>query len=190
LDPDTLVGAWSGPWKGIFTSAGVHSMWQTLDSAGLPIVLAGFGDGFIRRLDAPGVSFKDDVLSDGTGGNLVTMSGTCARKFFKTPTREKSFRKVFVTASLRGSSTLAVSLQAPTGTSRWTFPAVPGAVWGAPGAKWGAPGKWAGAVGALTRTADLAGRGTYCDIVFEETGPSNPLVSRIEVQAWDYGERR
>jgi hypothetical protein len=186
LNKDTGVGPWSGPWTGIFTSAVVHSMWQTLDAQGIPIVLAGFGDGFVRRLDAPGVSNKDDVLSDGTGGNLITMSGTCARMFFKTPTREKSFRRVWVTASLRGSSTFGVSLQCATGAKSFTFPASMGGAWGV--GKWGAPGRW-GSLGATTRKADLAGRGPYADIVFTETGAGSPVVSRIEAQSYDMGER-
>jgi hypothetical protein len=185
LDPDSGVGAWSGPWAGIFTSAVVHSMWQTLDASGSRIVLAGFGDGFVRRIDAPGI-YKDDVLSDGTGGTLVTMSGTCARMFFKSPTREKSFGKVFVTANLRGSSTFGVTLQCGTGAKSWTFPLVTGGTWGLP-SKWGT-GKW-GSLGAATRRAALSGRGTYADIVFSETGASAPVVSRIEVQGFDMGER-
>lgn len=186
LDPNTGVGPWSGPWRGIFTTAVVHSMWQTLDSAGNRIVLAGFGDGYVRRLDAPGIGNKDDVLSDGTGGTFVTMSGTCARMFFKSPTREKSFRRVWATATLRGSSTLSIALQCATGTKQWTFPSTPGSVWGV--GKWGAPSKWAGSVGSVTRKADLAGRGTFADIVFSETGPSNPVISRIEVQGFDMRE--
>jgi hypothetical protein len=187
LNKDTGVGPWSGPWQGIFTTAVVHSMWQTVDAAGLPIVLAGFGDGFVRRLDAPGVKL-DDVLSDGTGGTNVTMGGTCHRMFFKSPTREKSFRKVWVTAALGGSSTFSVSVQCATGTATYTFPAVLGGQWGVPG-KWGAPAKW-GSIGATTRKADLSGRGQYCDIVFSETGPSTPIISRIEADSYDMGVRR
>jgi hypothetical protein len=186
LDPDTGVGAWSGPWKGIFTSAIVHSMWQTLDSQGVRIVLAGFGDGFIRRLDAPGV-YKDDVLSDGSGGTAITMSGTCARMFFKSPTREKSFRRVWVTASLRGSSLLAIALQCETGAPDWTFPPTRGVSWGT--GKWGVPGKWSSAASSVTRKADLSGRGTYADIVFTESGAGNPVIQRVEVQAFDMRER-
>jgi hypothetical protein len=185
LDPDTGVGAWSGPWKGIFTSAVVHSMWQTLDGSGTRIVLAGFGDGFIRRLDAPGIRL-DDVLSDGTGGTAIVMNGVCHRMFFKTPTHEKSFRRVWVTSTLRGTSTLAIALECATGVKTWTFAQVASKVWGI--GKWGS-GKWGGSGGAVTRKADLAGRGTYCDVTFTETGPSAPAISRIEVQGFDLGER-
>lgn len=185
LDPNTGVGPWSGPWTGIFTSAVVHSIWQTLDASGLPIVLAGFGDGFVRRLDSPGV-YKEDVLSDGTGGTAINMNGTCARMFFKTPTREKSFRKVFVTVNFRGSSAFGVSLQSGTGAASKAFPASTGGIWGR--GKWGVPGKW-GALGTVTRIADLSGRGPYADLLFSDNGNSNPVVSRIEVQGFDMGER-
>lgn len=187
LNKDTSVGVWSGPWGGIFTSAVVHSMWQTLDSTGARIVLAGFGDGFVRRLDAPSI-ILDDVLSDGTGGTSLTMSGTCARMWFKTPTREKSYRRVWVTANLKGASTFSVSLQCETGAATQVLPAVRGGIWGKP-SKWGAPTKWGG-LGASTRKVDLAGRGPWADIVFTETGGSTPSVSKVEVQGFDMSERR
>jgi hypothetical protein len=186
LDPNTGVGPWSGPWAGIFVSAGVHSMWQTLDASGARIVLAGFGDGFVRRLDAPGIKF-DDVLSDGSGGLPITMSGTCHRMFFKTPTHEKSFRRTWITATLRGTSTLAIALQCGTGVKTKTFVQFVAEAWGV--GKWGAPRKWGGSGGSVARRADLSGRGNFCDIVFTESGPSVPVISRIEVQAFDMGER-
>jgi hypothetical protein len=185
INPDTGVGAWSGPWKGVFTSKGVYSMWSTMDAAGLPIVLVGGGDGFIRRMDAEGV-VKDDVLSDGTGGSIITMAGTCARMFFKSPTHEKSFRRVWVTANLRGSGLFTVTLQCDTGSTSWTFPAATGGVWGV--GTWGAPAKW-GSVGTRTRKAELGGRGPYADLAFSDSGASSPAVSRIEVQGFDLNER-
>jgi hypothetical protein len=187
LDPNTGVGPWSGPWAGIFVSAGVHSMWQTLDASGARIVLAGFGDGFIRRLDAPGVKL-DDVLSDGSGGLPITMSGTCAPDVLQDADAREVISPHWITATLRGTSTLAIALQCATGVKTKTFAQIVASKRGA-SANGARLGSGAARAARSREGRPLRARKLLRHRVYRETGPSVPVISRIEVQAFDMGER-
>jgi hypothetical protein len=178
------VGGWSGPFNGIYTQQRVWSMWEATDTLGKRMVLGGFGDGHVRRLDAPGI-YKDDVAADGSGGFKFSLVAQLHRMFFGSPTNEKSLWRIWASANLRGSLTATMSWTTSTGGGQGTFPATAGGIWGV--GKWGT-GKW-GASGALARRVDAKGRGPFVDITISDDGLSASAYSRVECQAFDMGQR-
>ena len=185
LVDDNGLGGWTGPFTGIYTTARVHSIWEATDTAGKRILLAGFGDGYVRRIEPPNV-YLDDVHSDGTGGTAVTLVAQLHRMFFKTPANEKSMWRTFVTANLRGSSTATIAWNTSIGAGQGTFPPSFGGVWGA--GIWDLARKW-GSSGAIARRVDMSGRGTFVDITISDSGLSVASYSKVIVQAFDMGLR-
>jgi hypothetical protein len=175
---------WTGPWSGVYTGQTCYALWPARDDAGKPIVLGGFGDGYVRECEAPGV-FKDDVLADGTGGDAVALAARCHRMFFRAPTHEKSLRYLWVTAEPGASMTAGLSWRTATGTGMANIPSASGAVWGS--FTWGAA-DWGGA-GSDVYPLHGHGRGRYVDLTITDDGNAAPVFSRVEAQAFDMSER-
>jgi hypothetical protein len=75
-----VLKAWAGPFTGGYKGVITHSMWESQDSEARPIVLVGKADGFVERIDAPGI-YRDRVNSDGSGGDLFTFAVRCRRMY-------------------------------------------------------------------------------------------------------------
>lgn len=182
------VGPWSGPFTGIFTTSTCNALWEATDAGGGKVILGGFQDGFVRQLDRSGI-YMDDVLSDGTGGSAYTMLGQCHRMFFRAPTREKSLRRLWVTANTRGSTGGVVRFETTSAVGQTNVPATGGLKWDAPGAVWDAAGATWNAVGAAAPRLDAHGRGPYADITIIDDGKADSVYSRVDVLAYDMGPR-
>lgn len=179
------LGVWSGPWTGIYTSTLTHSMWEALDASSAPIVLFGSADGFVRRVDTPSL-YKDDYLSDGTGGVANTMTVQCHRMYCNAPTADKAYRWIFATFNPRGTTTGGISWQTTDTVGSQALPnAGGGSVWGA--FNWGS-GIW-GFGTSIPARVQAHGSGTFIDVTITDDGATGALYSRIEVHAFLMGER-
>lgn len=179
-----FLKAWSGPHTGGYVSDVVYSLWPSYDTNGTPMLLAGFGDGFVRRCDAPYV-YKDDALSDGTGGDSYNLVAQCHRMFCGDVFNEKAFRFVYVLCDTRGSTNTAASWVTTTESSSATLPADTGATWGI--------GVWGtfiwGGDGAIAKRVHIGGRGSFADITLTDNGSADSLFSRVELQGFYLGRR-
>lgn len=100
--------AWYGPFNFSFVQGTVGiTCFETYEQVnGHSSILAGCTDGFIRNVD---INTKDDVLSDGSGGDDFAGSFTLAPFFFGHPEQVHSTRYVFCQARLATSSSLFYS---------------------------------------------------------------------------------
>lgn len=177
------TSSWSGPFAGGFISPLTHALWESRDSASRPIVLAGGATGFVKRCDAPSI-YKDNVLSDGTGGATFTMTVRMHRMFCGDAAMEKSFRWAYVTADPRGSSSMMLMWSAVTGAGNIALTA-PSAIWG--GSTWGGT-IWGAGSQSMRRPVDA--RGPYLDLtITDNSGSAQPLVSRCEIEAFALARR-
>jgi hypothetical protein len=178
------LDAWTGPWTGAFTTATTYSLWETVDTSSIPIVLFGGQDGFVRRLDAASI-FKDDVLSDGTGGDLFTFVARCRRLFFEDPFSEKAFRFGYVQTLLRGSASAGVSWATSTGSSSQTLYNSAYPIWGT--FVWGVF-TWGGS-GVSSERFHLSDRGQYLDFTFSDDGLAESEWTGVQAEAFVLGRR-
>lgn len=177
---------WTGPRTGVYTvSPGpLHCLWAAKDAQAKPIVLGGFADGFVRHCEKDGV-YKDDVRSDSTGGTAFTMTVDLKRMYFGAPTRTKSLKRAFVTLTTRGSTTTALRWRTNSGSGLTTLPTSGGVRWNS--ILWN-HFTW-GASSVRTRRLPLGGRGPYADFAIVDDGEGESAVSRVDVHAFDLGER-
>lgn len=177
------LGAWSGPHTGIYTSQPTHCLFDGIDASGRPAVFAGGLDGHLRQGETAG--YLDDVTASGTGGSRYTMTVQCRRFFTDQAESEKAWRWAYLFADLRGSFSGLVSWNTASGAGSYTIPAVNTAVWGA--FTWGAF-TWGGS-GNRPFRIPLSGRGSYLDLVYSDDGTTGTLLSRVDLEAFDYGRR-
>lgn len=179
------LGSWTGPWTGVFVDQTPQALWPALDTSSTPIVLSGHADGFVRKCDEP--TIKDDVLSDSSGGTTYSLIAQFRRFYFRRPTHEKALRWLSVTANLRGSTTAALSwaMEVAANASE-TLPATAGGVWGS--GTWGS-GTWGGQQ-SKPLTVHAHGRGPSLDVTLTDDAAAELVISRLEAQAFDMGQRR
>lgn len=96
--------AWQGPWVYPFD---ILCMSKYFDSNGLPNVLAGSSDGFVRLMD---VGNLDDVLFDGTGGSNIALVVEIPVIHFGMPGLKKALKWLILQANLPLTSTLNVNI--------------------------------------------------------------------------------
>jgi hypothetical protein len=181
------TNGWTGPWTGIDTAQPIGALWATVDSTNKPIVLSGHADGYVRRLDAPGIG-RDDVHSDGTGGTAITMTARPRRFYCEAPEHEKAWRWVMAQVSTGGSQTSALQWTTETASGAFTLPFSSSGTWGAASGSWGS-GLWNTSSSGSSR-APLSGRGKYLDLVFVDDGSGVPNLSRLSCVGYDYGPNR
>lgn len=181
------TNGWTGPWTGIYTSATVGALWSSVDATSTPIVLSGHNDGFVRRVDAPGVGV-DDLHADGTGGTPIVMTARGKRFYAETPEHEKAWRWVMAQVDTGGSMTAALQWATETASGTFTLPFSASGRWGTAGATWGT-GLWNSASSGSAR-APLSGRGKFLDVVFVDDGQGVPNLSRLSCVGFDYGPNR
>lgn len=104
------LGAWQGPWTYSF---GITSLAQYVDAQGIPNLISGGEDGFIRLMDfQAGGSTKvlDDVLYDGTGGTAIAMTVEFPILHFGIPGLMKQLNHLLLQAELPTSSAFKVKI--------------------------------------------------------------------------------
>lgn len=183
--------SWSGPDTGAFIPT--HAMFGALDGQAREIVLTGGDDGFIRQAEYPG-AYRDDVLSDGTGGDRFTMRAQCHRMFARDKTSRKSWRRAFVTCNLNGADSTQLRWTTRLdGSAQSTF-ATPGAdespAWGASGTEWGTTGPWGGVNSKPgTIPVRVQGKGEWIDLEIIDDSEAEPEFSEVSVEGDDLNRR-
>ena len=180
------TGGWTGPWTSLLGTAVLHTLFPAHDATRNNIVLAGGSDGFVRLLDAPTI-YKDDVLSDGTGGTRFAFAAQLRRLFFGTDDDEKSLRFIHLVANLRGSQSAQVQFRTALEQGASPIQAMTsGAQWGS--FEWGSF-EWGAGGESLTHTVDAWGRGRFVDITLADDAEAPVLFSRVQADAFSLGRR-
>ncbi len=178
--------AWSGPYTGLFQTVAPCVLWES-GAGSVSEVYLGGTDGIVRQADIPGQGL-DDVLADGTLGDVFTLSVQLHRMFYRDPMSEKSLRFLYVLGNLRGSSGSSIQWETGDEAGQATLTQTgTTAIWGVPTVLWGAA-DW-GAGGSVPSRVHAYGRGRYNDIRLVDSGSSNPVFSRVEAHAFDMGRR-
>jgi hypothetical protein len=180
-----VLKAWAGPFTGGYKGVITHSMWESQDSEARPIVLVGKADGFVERIDAPGI-YRDRVNSDGSGGDLFTFAVRCRRMYAKDFTTEKSWGKWAHVLATNPSTTATLRYATAMGTGQSLLGGF-GAPdpWGT--GTWGT-GTWGGG-SSLPRRAPVTGKGGWIDLTIVDDGESESLYSGVMVEGVTLGRR-
>jgi len=182
----TVLNAWSGPWDTAYTSPDTTYLFECLNSAGLPIVLRGDASGYVSVCDAPGV-FLDNTASDGTGGTRYAMSVQMHRLYCGDDALAKSLRWGYLTAQLNGSDQTRVQWSTGESFGSYSLPPTYSSTWGAASTYWGT-GTWGGA-GSVNYRIPMGGTGYYIDVTIIDSGSSQPVFSRFQLEAFALGRR-
>jgi hypothetical protein len=182
----TVLKAWSGPWDGAYTTPDTTCLFETLDTAGLPVVLKGDTSGIVALCDAPNV-FRDNVLADGTGGDRYTLTAQMHRFYFGDDALAKGFRWGYLTAQLKGSDQCRVEWNSGDSFGSFTLPPSTAETWGGVGTVWGT-GTWGGA-GSQNYRIPLGGTGYYIDFSIIDSGEALPVFSRFQAEAFSLSRR-
>jgi len=182
----TLLNAWSGPWDTGYLFPETTTLFEVLDSNGLPIVLRGDVDGWVSLCDAPNV-FLDNVAADGTGGTRYTMNIQMHRMYCGDDAEAKALRWGYLTAQLNGSDQAAISLSTGITSGTFQFQADTSQSWGGTGTTWGT-GTWGGQ-GSRNYRIPMGGTGYYIDITITDSGNALPVFSRWQLQTFALGRR-
>lgn len=176
------LNAWSGPWTGQYITSPTHCLVDGVDASSNPITLSGHADGVLRRDDT--IGYLDDVLSDGTGGSAYTMVVQLRRLYTPHQNADKGWRWATLFADLKGSTQASVSWFSDSGSSSLTLvPRAAPAVWGS--FTWGSF-TW-GSTGNRPYAIPLSQRGPFLDFTYSDAGATGTILSRVDVEAFDYG---
>lgn len=186
----TVLKAWSGPWDGAYVGASgtpeTTCLFETLTTTGLPVVLKGDSIGIVALCDAPNV-FRDNVLSDGTGGDRYTLTAEMHRFYFGDDALAKGFRWGYLTAQLKGSDQCRVEWNSGESFGSFSLPPSTDETWGGTGTVWGT-GVWGGA-GSQNYRIPLGGTGYYIDFSIIDSGEALPVFSRFQAEAFSLSRR-
>lgn len=181
----TLLRAWSGPWDTGWVSPDTTTLFETLNVAGLPVVLRGDTAGWVSLCDAPGV-FQDNVAANGTGGTPYPMTVQMHRMYCGDDAMAKALRYGYLTANLKGSASVTAQWQTEVDYVAFTLPATTYGVWGT--------GTWGSGVYATTTSANyrvqMSGTGYYVDVtIVDSSTTSAPVLSRFQLETFALGRR-
>lgn len=176
---------WTGPFDGTYISPVTHSMWQTVDSSARPIVLFGGADGFVRQIDAPSV-YKDDVLSDGTGGSSFALSFQCHRMFFGEEEMEKALRFLYITANSVAGQSASVRWTMESGTAQDDLPVGTSVAWGT--GTWNPSLTWPN-FHTQPRRIQAWGSGTFLDVSVTDNSNAAVVYSRVRADGFAHARR-
>src|ERR1043166_1744894 len=98
----TRLQCWYGPWIYSFS---MFSACQYVDPNGVPGILTGSGDGFVRSMDT---GTTDNQLKDGTGGVAIPMTVELPVMHFGDPGLTKSLWRMLLQATLPTGSNLMI----------------------------------------------------------------------------------
>lgn len=161
----TRLQAWMGPWSYSF---GITSFARYEDSNGAENLVAGCSDGFVRLMDNVG-GYKDDVLSDGTGGTNVSMSSEPAPTNFGSKTI-KSLSGMELDADI--SASCALNVQTNFDGAGFTADAI--TTLGS---------------GLLPYRVDLSGQGKRLRLKFTDASADAPVIYSYLLEAYEMNRR-
>ena len=183
------TGGWSGPWDGAYTSA--TALWDTRDSGGRTVILAGLSDGHVLWCDK-GSYFKDRVTSASAAGTAYTFSVQMRRMYAGDFTAQKSWRDAYVLGSFTSVDDLSVIIETSSGEYTQDFPALSGSsaapVWN--GSTWG-DDVWAAAAATddVAVRVPLGGTWPWIDLTLTDVGTVDVQISRVEAIGFPRGRR-
>lgn len=183
---NTLLQTWSGPWDTGYVSPDTSYLFEGINASGLPIALRGDASGFVSVCDAPGL-FLDNVASNGTGGTRYAMSIQMHRMYCGDDALAKALRWGYITAQLNGSDQTRVQWNTGESFGSYSLPATYSSTWGDSSTTWGT-GTWGGA-GSVSYRIPMGGTGYYIDVTIIDSGESQPVFSRFQLEAFALGRR-
>lgn len=183
---NTVLGTWSGPWDTGWVSPDTTAMFETLNTAGLPVILRGDASGYVSLCDATNV-YVDNLNADGTGGERYTMTVQFHRLYCNDDSLAKTLRWGYLTASLKGSDQSRVEWTTGEDFGSWSLPPSTDQTWGASGTTWG-EGTWGGS-GSQSYRIPMGGNGYYVDVSVIDSGEALPVFSRFQLEAFALGRR-
>lgn len=182
----TLLNAWSGPWDTGFVDPDTTALFETLDAAGLPVILKGDADGWVSLCDAPNV-YQDNVAADGTGGTAYTMTVQLHRMYCGDDAEAKALRFGYLTANLKGSQSSTVAWQTELDYASYPLPLSSYGIWTLSNV-WGV-GNWITASSTNYRV-QMGGTGYYVDVTITDTSTTSaPILSRFQLETFALGRR-
>ncbi len=182
------TNGWSGPWTGFPLDSETRAMWDSRDVDGKPVVLSGHANGHILWNDKAS-TYKDNVTSAGSGGDLYDFTVQCRRFFGQDYAAFKSWRTLYVLGDFADPANVSVIVNSGNGDTTLALPYDAALIalnleWGDPTTTWGAPGTTWGAVAATgverARTP-LFGTNPWIDVTFAYTGDSSCKISLVDV---------
>jgi hypothetical protein len=181
----TVLRAWSGPWESGFLTPATTTLFDSIDSDGLPALLRGDADGYITTCDETGV-VVDNQLSDGTGGTPYTMTIQMHRMYCGDDALSKSLRFGYITASLDSSSSTIIKWVTDAVTDTFTLPTTfVSSRWG--NGLWGS-GLW-GSANSSNYRVQMSGTGYYIDVSIIDAGQTIPVFGRFQLETFALGRR-
>lgn len=178
----TLLNAWGGPWDGAYLNT--TTLFETLDTNGLPVLVRGDDDGWLALCDSPATNL-DNVSADGTGGDVVNMVVQFRRFYCGDDAEAKALRWGYLTARLSGSTSTSVAWTSDSDAASSVLPPSVSGVWGS--GSWGS-GSWAGASSKNYRV-QMWGTGYHFDVQVIDSGTGIPVLSRFAIDTFALGRR-
>ena len=181
----TILNAWSGPFDTGYTSPDTTALFETLDSAGLPILLKGDASGWVSICDAPSI-YLDNVAANGTGGTRYSMTVQLHRMYCGDDALAKSLRWGYVTGNLRGADQCSVRWTTGTSTGSYALPPTAFGVWGT--GVWNPATLWSTGSSKNYRIP-MGGTGYYTDVEIIDSSAALPVISRVQLEQFSLGRR-
>lgn len=182
----TVLNAWSGPWDSGYIAPDTTYLFEGINDSGLPIALRGDASGYVSVCDPPSI-YVDNTTPTGTEGTSYAMSVQLHRMYSGDDALAKSLRFGYLTAQLRGSNQTRVQWNTGESFGSYTLPGSYDSTWGAAGTTWGV-GTWGGA-GSLSYRVQMGGTGYYTDITIIDSGTSQPVFSKFQLESYALGRR-
>lgn len=182
---NTILNAWAGPFTGGYTSTATSALFTAKDASGVPRLFKGSSIGWIDQCDPVGI-YKDDTLSDGTGGSVVAMTVKLHRMYCGDRSMSKAWRWAYITAFSDGADQTTFRWRSTEGSGTYTLPVQETSKWGT--GSWGA-GTWGGA-SEVNYRIPLSFQGTYLDLTITDSSEGAlPLFSAALLQGFALGRR-
>jgi hypothetical protein len=190
------LDAWTGPFTGFFNAASTSltCMWAGTDSYARPTMFTGWTDGVVRVFErsAFGVHYTDDAIYGGTSGTDYDALTGLRRLNFRTPTRSKSMRRLFVNWQPEGSTASRAiwTTRNGGGIQALSTDAITNGSpdWDESTTEWDVSGPYDGVREELSRV-QAHGKGPYVDITLSCPDNAPARFGGVEAQAFDLGER-
>lgn len=188
---DYRLNAWTGPFTGGMLTVATTALAEGVFVTGSPVVLRGDALGYVSRMDVPGI-YRDNVLSDGSGGERYGMKATLRRFYHDDLAMEKLYRRAYVVADIRADPSPTVGWITQTQAGRR---AISGDTLGlitaydSPNVAYDDPSYGYDAGGVNTFAVPLGGRGLSVDIDIDDIGEGATVISAVTVEATLMGIR-
>lgn len=176
---------WTGPQAAGFLDPVTRCGWESQDTGATPIVLLGDANGYVKRLFYPG-DYRDDVLTNGTGGTSYETVIQCHRMFAGAFESTKSWRWLYLLMDPSGTTNVTVEWATGYGSDSYTLP-LSISEWDAVGTEWDTSA-WDGE-GVLTFRIPASGRGQFVDVTIRDNGDAGAVYARLSVEAFDMTRR-